>query len=140
MSISVNKGGFAKYLTKVRMSKGYVEWKKSTKSILSHIPLIGRPIQSLLTLIKNKFKNLFFSSNYFEDLGLYYIGPIDGNDYKAVSRTLERAKKLAKCVVVHIKTVKGKGYTPAENSPDGFHSVTGSAVQKESFHSVFHAS
>ncbi len=137
MSISVNKGTFATYLTEVRASKGYVDWKKGTKSFLSHIPLIGKPITTLLTFFKNKLKNLFLSSNYFEDLGLYYIGPIDGNDYKKVEKTLLKAKKLGKCVIVHLKTVKGKGYEPAESSPDGFHSINSSAERENDFHSVF---
>lgn len=136
MSISVNKGTFARYLTGVRVSKGYNEWKKGTKSILSHIPLLGKGITSALAYVKQKFKNLFFSSNYFEDLGLYYIGPIDGNNYKKLEKTLKRAKNLGKCVIVHIKTVKGKGYEPAENSPDGYHSVASGEQKDSSFHSV----
>lgn len=136
MSISVNKGTFARYLTGVRVSKGYMDWKKGTKSFLSHVPLIGKPIMSALTYIKQKFKNLFFSSNYFEDLGLYYIGPIDGNNYKKVEKTLLKAKNLGKCVIVHLKTVKGKGYLPAENAPEGYHSVNGEKKNEDSFHSV----
>lgn len=136
MSISVNKGAFARYLTGFRMSKGYVDWKEGTKSALSHIPLIGKPIMAALTFIKQKFKSLFFSSNYFEDLGLYYIGPIDGNNYKKLEKTLKKAKKFGKCAVVHIKTVKGKGYEPAEASPDGYHSVSSKESDKTDFHSV----
>jgi len=136
MSISVNKGTFARYLTDVRVSKGYMDWKKGTKSLLSHIPLIGKPIMAALTYVKQKFKNLFFSSNYFEDLGLYYIGPIDGNNYKKVEKTLYKARNLGKCVIVHLKTVKGKGYVPAENAPEGYHSVNGEKKREDSFHSV----
>ncbi|MBR5140750.1 MAG: 1-deoxy-D-xylulose-5-phosphate synthase, partial [Clostridia bacterium] len=123
MSISVNKGSFARYLTGVRASKGYNDFKKNTKSFLSHIPFLGKAIDAMLGFFKQKFKSLFLSSNYFEDLGLYYIGPIDGNDYKKVEKTLQKAKKLGKCVVVHIKTTKGKGYIPAEKEPEGYHSV-----------------
>ncbi len=136
MSISVNKGSFARYLTGVRVSKGYNEWKKGTKSILSHIPLLGKGITTALAYVKQKFKNLFFSSNYFEDLGLYYIGPIDGNNYKKLEKTLKKAKNLEKCVIVHVKTVKGKGYEPAENSPDGYHNVANDDKKDSNFHSV----
>ncbi len=136
MSISVNKGTFARYLTGVRMSKGYAEWKEGTKSALSHIPLIGKPMMAALTYVKQKFKSLFFSSNYFEDLGLYYIGPIDGNNYKKLEKTLKKAKNFGKCAIVHIKTVKGKGYEPAEISPDGYHSVSGKDEVETDFHSV----
>ncbi|MBO5879659.1 MAG: 1-deoxy-D-xylulose-5-phosphate synthase, partial [Clostridia bacterium] len=137
MSISLNKGAFARYLSGVRMSKSYRDWKSGTNSFLAHIPLIGKLIKAILSFFKESIKSLFFSSNYFEDLGLYYIGPIDGNDYKKVEKTLKKAKTLNKCVIVHVKTVKGKGYTPAEQSPDGFHSVAGKASGKDSFHSVF---
>ena len=136
MSISVNKGSFARYLTGVRMSKGYNDWKKGTKSFLSHLPLIGKAISSALIFIKDKFKSLFFSSNYFEDLGLYYIGPIDGNNYKKLEKTLKKAKNFGKCVVVHLKTVKGKGFAPAEEAPEGYHSIAGNTAVNDSFHSV----
>ena len=135
LSISLNKGSFASYLSSVRISKGYRKWKENTNSIFSRIPLIGKPIKRFLTFVKKKFKSLFFSSNYFEDLGLYYLGPIDGNDYKKVERALKRAKNLGECVIVHVKTVKGKGYEPAERSPDNFHSVYSSKASESTFHS-----
>lgn len=136
MSISVNKGRFASYLSRVRMSKGYMRWKDNTKSVLNRVPL-GRRIARFLGYVKTKIKNTVFSSNYFEDLGLYYIGVVDGNNYNKIESALNEAKRLAKCVVVHVKTVKGKGYQPAEESPDNFHSI-GSATEKErTFHSVF---
>jgi len=137
MSISLNKGRFASYLSRARASKGYRRWKESTNSIFSRIPLIGKPMKKLLTFTKNKIKDMFFSSNYFEDLGLYYMGPFDGNDYKRVERALTKARALGKCVIVHFKTVKGKGYEPAESSPDDFHSVYCKKGEGTSFHSVF---
>lgn len=137
MSISLNKGTFASYLTRVRVSKRYRGWKKGTKSVLSHIPLLGSPIAKVLGALKDKFKSLFLSPNYFENLGLYYIGPVDGNDYKKVEAALREAKNLSKCVVVHVKTTKGKGYLPAERSPDNFHSVYCGESKAHSFHTVF---
>ncbi len=136
MSISVNKGTFASYLSRVRISKSYRKWKKGTSKVVDRTPLIGKPIHRFLTFVKNKFKNMFFSSNYFEDLGLYYLGPIDGNDYTKVEKALRQAKSLGECVIVHLKTLKGKGYAPAEASPDDFHSVYNKAVAEKSFHSV----
>ncbi len=136
MSISQNKGAFASYLTRVRVSHGYRELKEGTRSLLSHIPLIGKPAIRLLTYLKEKIKSHFLSPNYFEDLGLYYIGPVDGNDYKKTAAAISHAKKLSKCTVVHLKTVKGKGYEPAENSPDGYHSISGVKDQESSFHAV----
>ena len=137
MSISVNKGSFANYLSSVRMSSGYRKWKEGTNSFVAKIPLVGKPIRAMFTFFKNIFKNMFFASNYFEDLGLYYLGPIDGNDYKKVEKALKKAKQLGKCVIVHIKTVKGKGYAPAEGAPDSFHSVYNKKDNESSFHSVF---
>ena len=137
MSISLNKGAFASYLGRVRISKGYRKVKKGTTSLFAKIPLIGKPLKSFFTFIKNKIKNLFFSSNYFEDLGLYYLGPIDGNNYKKVEKALKKAKNLGECVIVHLKTVKGKGYEPAEKSPDNFHSVYTKKESETNFHSVF---
>lgn len=137
MSISTNQGRFASYLSKVRSSRGYIRWKRGTKSVLSHLPLIGKPIAAFFAFIKSGFKKLFFSPNYFEELGLHYIGPIDGNDYSKVEAALREAKELNSCVVVHLKTVKGKGYEPAEKSPDKFHSVYSSSEKQASFHSIF---
>lgn len=137
MSISTNKGAFASYLSGVRMSGGYRGIKKRTDSILSHIPLVGKPIRSLLSFTKNLVKKLVFKPNYFEDLGFYYLGPIDGNDYKKVERALEDAKKLEKCVFIHIKTKKGKGYPDAEEQPEVFHSVNSAGASSATFHSEF---
>lgn len=137
MSISQNRGSFASYLAKARMSEGYMSFKKSTKSVLSHIPLIGRPIGGFLRFIKERIKGAVYDESYFESLGLYYLGPIDGNDYKLTERALRDAKKLKKSVVVHLKTQKGKGYTPAEKHPDEFHGVYSGERTQGSFHSVF---
>ena len=137
MSISVNKGSFASYLSDVRASGSYLKFKSNTKSFLSHIPLIGKPLHRFFSFLRNRFKSMFFSSNYFEDLGLYYIGPIDGNNTKKLEAALTKAKKLDKCVVVHVKTQKGRGYTPAEESPDDFHSISSNTKTQDSFHSVF---
>lgn len=134
MSISSNKGTFANYLSKVRTSKGYNELKRSTTSFLHRIPLVGKAVKAVLSAMKNAIKSLFLHPNYFEELGLYYIGPVDGNDYKKISEALKRAKSTGKCVVVHAKTVKGKGYTPAEASPQKFHSVTSSGAADDTFH------
>ena len=124
MSISTNKGTFARYLAGVRVSSGYQRWKSGTNNVLLKIPRIGKGLKRLLTATKERIKSLVYHKNYFEELGLYYIGPIDGNDYKHVVSCLERAKSLHKTVVIHLKTVKGKGYSPAEQSPDGYHSVS----------------
>ncbi len=137
MSISTNKGAFASYLSRVRVSKGYIRAKKRTGSFLEKIPLLGKPVKSLLTACKNLAVKLLFRPNYFEELGFYYIGPIDGNDYEKVELALKQAKELKKCVFVHIKTKKGKGCTVAEQSPEVYHSVANSKVDKPTYHEVF---
>lgn len=137
MSISTNKGAFASYLSRVRMSRGYIGMKEKTGSFLSHIPLIGKPIKAFLTWVKNGVKKVVFTSSYFEELGFYYLGPIDGNDYKKVERALREAKRLNKCVFVHIKTTKGKGCEEAERSPEEFHSIASSRTAPVTYHSVF---
>ena len=136
MSISTNKGAFASYLSGVRMSRGYLSVKGTAESILSRIPVLGKPLRSCLSWIKNTVKRLIFKSNYFEDLGFYYLGPIDGNDYNKVEKALTKAKKLNKCVFIHLKTQKGKGCEDAELAPEVFHSITGSATGS-TYHSEF---
>ncbi len=123
MSISKNIGRFAKTLSRLRSSKGYFKTKSATTSIISKIPLIGKPIYSLLRRIKAAFKAALYGSNYFENLGLYYLGPVDGNDEKAVERLLKEAKDSKQSCVIHVKTQKGKGYAPAEETPSVFHGV-----------------
>ena len=137
MSISKNKGAFASYLAKVRISKGYRKWKSGTASVLDRIPLLGKPLHGFLSFAKKKIKNLVYPHNYFEDLGLYYIGPVNGNSYSTMEKALSEAKRLGKCTVIHAFTKKGKGFEPAEKSPDGFHSVTSGNPVKKTFHGVF---
>ena len=137
MSISKNRGAFASYFSAARMSEGYMTFKRGAKSFFSHIPLIGKPIGRFLAFVKDRIKGVVYDENYFESLGLYYRGPIDGNDFRDVERALREAKKLKKCVVLHLKTCKGKGYTPAEKHPDEFHGVSATAGAEDSFHSVF---
>ena len=135
MSISNNKGAFAKYISRVRVSQGYVRWKSYTNLFLSKIPFIGNGIKKLLSRIKGFLKGLVYPSNYFEDIGLYYIGPIDGHNQKKLEAALKTARRLGKSCVVHVKTQKGKGYSPAENSPDEYHSI-GSSNHAQMFHEV----
>ena len=136
MSISKNKGSFASYLARVRISKGYTKWKADTNSFLGKLGGFGRATQRFLAACKRKLKTAFYAPNYFEDLGLYYIGPVNGNDYKAVEKALLEAKRLGKCTVIHTYTKKGKGYEPAERSPDHFHSVNGAASQAKTLHAA----
>lgn len=124
MSISKNIGGVARYIAKIRSRRGYLRSKTLTHRILSHIPLIGKGLIRFMRWVKKTLKNSLYGSNYFEDMGLYYLGPIDGNDYETVKTLLEEAKRAGQSTVIHIKTVKGKGYAPAEADPNRYHSVS----------------
>ncbi len=123
MSISKNIGRFAKSLSRLRTSGGYYRTKNDLTSILHHIPLIGKPIFRFLRKIKYMVKSALYGSNYFENLGLEYLGPIDGSDEETLERVLTEAKNNRHSCVIHVKTQKGRGYAPAEASPDKYHGM-----------------
>ena len=123
MSISRNTGAFADSIARLRASRGYYRTKRRTVRLILKLPLIGHPLFRLIRRIKQKIKNHIFKSNYFEDLGLYYLGPADGNDLGQVTRLLREAVSARQSTVIHLRTVKGKGYPPAEATPGAFHSV-----------------
>ena len=131
MSISKNIGRFAQNLSKLRTRPGYFKTKKATGAVMKKIPLVGKGLFKLVLGTKKVFKNALYGSNYFESMGLTYLGPIDGNDYEQVENLLMQAKKLGESVVVHLKTVKGKGYDPAENAPDIYHGMSPTGLRKK---------
>lgn len=123
MSISRNIGGFAKYIACIRSNKSYYRVKDATRSVLNHIPVVGHAAFSLVRDTKQTIKNMMYDSNYFEELGLYYMGPVDGNDFEAVEDMLNVAKDLKRSCVIHVTTKKGKGYRPSEENPSVYHSI-----------------
>lgn len=123
MSISKNIGSLAQSLSKIRNSPGYFRTKAATRVFLAKIPFVGKRFVSFLTRAKKALKNILYGSNYFENLGLYYIGPVNGHDIGELEDMLSEARKYDQSVVVHVKTQKGRGYAPAEERPDKFHSV-----------------
>ena len=134
MSISKNIGRFATHMAKLRRKSGYFKTKKGISRFLKRIPLVGERLFCAVRDTKKAFKNAMYGSNYFEDLGLYYLGPADGNDYGAVESLLTEAKKLNDSVVIHLKTRKGKGYAPAEAEPGKYHGMPpAGTVPKENF-------
>ena len=136
MSISRNIGGFARYIARIRNSRNYRRAKNLTLRILPRIPLIGKPMYRLLRVLKQAIKHRLFSSNYFEELGLYYLGPADGNNYRETEFLLRKAKEKNESVILHLSTKKGKGYAPAEERPAEYHSVYADNVSGERFPSV----
>lgn len=139
MSISKNIGRFAKTLTKIRLRSGYVGTKAFVRDLLPKIPLVGKLTYRILKNIKKRIKDIFYGSNYFENLGLFYVGPIDGNDEKQIEDALKVAQACKESAIVHIKTVKGKGYQPAEENPGKYHGISpkGSKVQHTNFSNEF---
>lgn len=123
MSISKNIGRFARSLSRLRASRGYIRTKNAIGSVLSHIPFIGKHLFGTLQRTKQDIKSALYGSNVFEDLGLFYLGPADGNDEATVEKLLIEAKKTNQSCVIHLKTKKGKGYAPAEATPDKFHGM-----------------
>ena len=138
MSISKNIGRFAKNLSRLRATPGYMRTKRATGAFLNKIPLLGKPLFKCVKNVKMFVKNAFYGSNYFESMGLTYLGPIDGNDYSAVENLLKEAKRLNESVIIHVKTKKGKGYIPAEEEPSKYHGMApkGSSAKAITFSEV----
>ena len=120
MSISKNKGGLSDYLAKVWASKSYKKLKSSGKKVLKNLPF-GLHISRSL---KDGLKSAVMPGNLFEDLGLQYIGPIDGHNVKLLVKTLERMKEKSEPYLLHIITKKGAGFEPAENERIKFHAIS----------------
>ncbi len=142
MSISRNVGGLVDAL---RGSKGYSNFKKGTKGVLFHVPLIGKPIASALKAIKRAFRSFFVGKGQiFEDMGIKYLGEVDGHSIAQLERALLRLKNYDGAAALHVHTVKGKGYHPAEENPSLYHGVGAfdptigvQTGEKEKFSSVF---
>lgn len=124
MSISQNVGSMAKHLTNVRTSKRYSTFKSRVRKAIFHLPKIGNQINRCLTAINGALRRkIYHNATFFEDLGFRYYGPIDGHDINALVAALETAKAHNHSVLVHVNTVKGKGYNPAEKNPTQFHGI-----------------
>ena len=124
MSISENVGSMARYLAVIRSKPEYFKLKAKTEKTLNHIPLIGKPISSLISRLKSDIKSSMYESTFFEDLGFKYMGPIDGHNLENLCEALNSAKLVEAPVVLHISTVKGKGYEFAEKNPSVYHGIS----------------
>lgn len=124
MSISENVGAFAKYLAVIRSKPEYYSFKAETEKFLSRVPM-GKKVAKKLYDIKTDIKNKLYSqSTFFEDLGYRYMGPVDGHNIENLCDALETAKNINKPVVLHVITVKGRGYEYAEKHPSLFHGIS----------------
>ncbi|MBR2405865.1 MAG: 1-deoxy-D-xylulose-5-phosphate synthase [Clostridia bacterium] len=125
MSISRNVGFMARHLSELRASVQYVQTKKGFGNVISAIPLIGKPLYRGMVKIKSALKDtLYKSSEMFEEMGYYYLGPVDGHNLRDLTRALETAKHINRPVLLHVATVKGQGYSYALENPDTYHGIS----------------
>ena len=120
MSIDASMGGVAQYLAKQRLKPPYLRGKEIYRKIMHATPP-GRGLYRLIHRIKEGVKATLLPCSMFENMGFQYMGPVDGHDVKSLTRQLEYASRVNGPVLLHVKTVKGKGYGPAERNPDAFH-------------------
>ena len=123
MSISKNVGGMNEYLNSIRTADGYTNLKKAVNNSLERLPYIGKPIIKSIKQTKNGIKQILIPGMLFENMGITYLGPVDGHNISALLRVFEEAKKVEGPVLVHVLTKKGRGYTPAEKHPENFHGI-----------------
>ena len=123
MSIAKNVGGMSTYLNGIRSHKGYTRFKENLASGLGKIPLVGNHLVERLKNTKNSIKQLLVPGMLFENMGLTYLGPVDGHNLHALEQVIHEAKRIDHAVLVHVVTKKGKGYVPAEQNPSAFHGV-----------------
>ncbi|MBQ8983984.1 MAG: 1-deoxy-D-xylulose-5-phosphate synthase [Lachnospiraceae bacterium] len=137
MSISENVGGISQYLNNIRSGQEYNDFKHGVEEKVLRIPFVGYEIATSLKKTKDSIKHLLVPGMFFEDMGITYIGPIDGHDIQKMVNNLVAAIELNRPVVLHVQTVKGKGYRHAERHPSYFHGVgpfdleTGKEKQKK---------
>ncbi len=123
MSISKNVGGMAGYLGQIRTNTNYTGLKEDVENILKRMPHIGAALTGSIRGFKDVLKTILIPGMLFEDMGIKYIGPIEGHDIKKMVSAFEGATKVNEAVLVHVCTKKGKGYPPAEKDPSSFHGV-----------------
>ncbi len=121
MSISENVGGMSRYLSEFRTADAYRDLKNDIMNSLNKIPVYGERMVKRIRRTKSGIKQLFIPGMLFEEMGLIYLGPVDGSDIEAMCRTFAEAKRVDGPVLVHVLTKKGAGYLPAERHPARFH-------------------
>lgn len=144
MSISQNVGSMAKNLTTIRTNPKYFTFRNKAIRGLSKLPRVGGQITRTVTFVNSKIRASVYKNTFFEELGFRYYGPIDGHDLDALIDAFRVAKAHNHSVLIHVNTVKGKGYKPAEKDPSTFHGIgkfdinTGEPISSgKSFSSVF---
>ena len=121
MSISENVGGMSKYLNGIRTTNAYTELKTGIYNSLSSIPVYGEKVVNGIRKTKNSIKQFVIPGMLFENMGITYLGPVDGHNMKQLLQVFQEAKRVKGAVLVHVLTEKGRGYMPAERHPSRFH-------------------
>ena len=124
MSISENVGGLSDALAGIRTAKAYTELKNEVVNALEMVPVVGEKTVESLRKTKRGIKQLVIPGMLFEDMGLTYLGPVDGHNIGKMVSVFNQAKKLNEAVIIHVVTKKGKGYLPAERHPSRFHGIS----------------
>ncbi|MEL7649703.1 MAG: 1-deoxy-D-xylulose-5-phosphate synthase [Sedimentibacter sp.] len=124
MSISKNVGGLSKYLSKVRTDTRYLSTKKDLENFLNNMPLAGRKVKAFLKRAKDGIKQMVVPGMLFEELGLTYMGPIDGHNISELLDAFKTAKNIEGPLIMHVITKKGRGYRFAEQKPNEYHGVS----------------
>ena len=123
MSISENVGGMSAYLSRMRAGESYIEFKSGVHRTLDKIPSVGPRISRQLHRTKNSIKQFFVPGMLFENIGIKYFGPVDGHNIDDMVKLINEAKNIDQAVMIHVKTIKGKGYGPAMRNPELFHGI-----------------
>ena len=121
MSISENVGGISTYLSKIRTDRSYTDLKNGVEQTLNRIPVYGDKLVRGIRSTKQGLKQMLVPGMFFEEMGIKYLGPVDGHNIGQLTRVLGDAKRVEGAVIVHVVTKKGKGYGPAERMPSRFH-------------------
>ncbi len=147
MSIDANVGAMSEYLSRIRIAPQYARAKRDMGSLLMSIPHIGDKVYKTASHLKDGVRSVLVPGSLFEEMGFHYIGPLDGHNISLMEEVFKSAKEMEGPVLIHIHTVKGKGYQPAEQAPEKFHGVgcfdpsTGKSAKKAgcapSYTSVF---
>lgn len=123
MSISENTGALSRYISALTVSSPYQRFRRFVDGIVERIPNSERHVGKLISRMKRAAKGALLSENLFTDLGFEYFGPFDGHDEPKLEQILSKARELGRPVVVHVRTKKGKGYSPAEDDPARYHGI-----------------
>ena len=121
MSISENVGGMSQYLSGFRTADAYRNLKNNVINSLNHVPVYGEKVVKRIRNTKSSIKQLFIPGMFFEEMGIIYLGPVDGSNIHEMVKTFSEAKRIDGPVLVHVITHKGQGYGPAERHPARFH-------------------